>query len=229
MIEEPKRLTIKRDWPRPSAEQIAAFQGVPTGFVVDAMFGGGSLATQIAPLTPDQRAVAGPAVTADNRPSDVLPLLAALNFVRPGDVLVTAVDGYQGCAAAGDRVAGMARNGGAVGLVSDGPMRDFAGILETGLPCWCTGLNPGSPFATGPGKVGTPMLIGGQRVASGDMIVADRDGVVVVPLDQIDGVIARLPEVAKQEEALDGEVAKGLTKMDSIAALLASDDINWID
>lgn len=229
MIEEPKRLTIKRNWPRPSIEQIAAFQGVPTGFLVDAMFGGGSLVTQIAPLTPDQRSVAGPAVTADNRPSDVLPLLAALAFVQPGDVLITAVDGYQGCAAAGDRVAGMARNAGAVGLITDGPMRDFAGIVETGLPCWCTGLNPGSPFATGPGKVGTQLLIGGQKVASGDMIVADRDGVVVVPFDQIDRVIARLPEVAEMEETLDAEVAEGLTKMDSIAALLTSDEINWID
>lgn len=50
MIEEPPIVTIKRDIRRPSAAQIAAFQGVPTGFVVDAMFGDGALSSRIQPL-----------------------------------------------------------------------------------------------------------------------------------------------------------------------------------
>ncbi len=232
MIEEPPVVTVTRTLRRPDDKQIAAFQNVPTGFVVDAMFGRGAMDRRIACLGDGRDlpcAVAGPALTADCAAGDILGLLAALRFIRPGDVLVSAFAGYQGCAAAGDRVMGMARNGGAAGFVTDGPMRDYAGIVGVGLPAWCTGLTPASPFSTGPGSVGCPVQIGGQRVETGDMIVADRDGVVVVPFDRIDAVIAALDKVAALESALDAEVAEGLTIPPGIADLLDSDRTAYID
>ena len=231
MIEEPKKLTIKRPDRRPSDAQIAAFRDVPTGFVVDAMYGSGALAPNVCWVGAGQgRApqVAGPALTVDNRPSDILALLAALNFIRTGDVVVNAFAGFQGCAAAGDRVSGMMKNCGAAGFVTDGPMRDLAGIMDVGLPSWCTGLNPNSPFGTGPGKVGLPVTLAGQRVETGDMIVADADGVVVVPFAQIDAVIARVAEVAELEHALDAEVAAGLAIPEDIRDLVEGDEVTWI-
>lgn len=231
MIEEPKKLTIKRPSRRPSDAQIAAFQGVPTGFVVDAMFGGGVMDPQIAPLDPNSDLplhVAGPALTVDNQPSDILALLAALKFIQSGDVVVSAFAAYQGCAAAGDRVSGMMKNCGAAGFVTDGPMRDHGGLMDVGLGCWCTGLNPGSPVSTGPGRVGVAIDIGGQRVETGDMIVADRDGVVVVPFERIDAVIAQLAEVSRLEKELDAEVAAGLKVPPSILEMLEGDDVTWV-
>jgi len=228
MIEEPKLIRIARDMRRPSKAQIDAFQGVPTGFVVDAMFGAGSLGVAISPLGDHETHVAGPALTAVNRATDVLATLAALKFVQPGDVMISGAEAHQGCAAAGDRVAGMMKNAGAVGFVTDGPMRDFAGINAVGLPCWCTGLNPGSPFAKGPGTVGLPVQMGDQRVETGDMIIADRDGVVAVPFAQIDAVIAGLDAVSKLETELDAEVAAGLVLPQSIADLLDSDDVDYV-
>ena len=118
MIEEPKALTIQAPNRRPTPQQIAAFQEVPTGFVVDALFGAGQMATQIGPLDGAEHHVAGPALTVDNRPSDILALLGALKFVQAGDVVVSTVGGWQGCAAAGDRVSGMIKNNGAVGFVT---------------------------------------------------------------------------------------------------------------
>ena len=220
MIEEPKTLTIRVPRRRPTAAQIAAFQNVPTGFVVDAMFGAGSLATQIVPIPGQDLQVAGPALTVDNRPSDILALLGALKFIQAGDIVVNGFAGFQGCAAAGDRVSGMMKNCGAVGFVTDGPMRDLDGIRAVGLPSWCTGLNPGSPYATGPGKVGLPVQIGGQHVETGDMIVADKDGVVVVPFDMLDHIIGRLDAVAALEHDMDGQVAEGLCVPDAIEEML---------
>lgn len=230
MIEEPKSLTIKRPDRRPSELQIAAFQGVPTGFVVDAMYGGGALSPQIKPLGDGRDFaghVAGPALTVDNRPSDILALLGALVFVQAGDVVVNAFAGFQGCAAAGDRVTGMMKNQGAAGFVTDGPMRDYAGLVGVGLPVWCTGLNPDSPFATGPGKIGLPVQIGGRQVETGDMVIADRDGVVVVPFAMIDNVIERLAQVTELETALDLEVAAGLGVPGDIEELVAGDNVTW--
>lgn len=230
MIEDPPLLTIRRPGRRPTAAQIAAFQSVSTGFVVDAMRGGGALASSIRALGGgrdlDCRA-AGPALTADNGPADVLATLAALEFLAPGDMLVAACDGFQGCAAAGDSVIGMAHNCGAAGFVTDGPVRDHAGIVEVGLPVWCSGLTPGSPYSQGPGRVGFPVQIGGRQVDTGDMVVADRDGVVVVPFERIDEVIAMLPRVAEMEAARDARVAQGLRLPEDIRDLLNSDKARY--
>ena len=79
MIEEPPRLRINANRTRPTAAQIEAFQGVPTGFVVDAMFGKGALDGSIAPLgfgRDIECVAAGPALTAANRPSDIMGTLS---------------------------------------------------------------------------------------------------------------------------------------------------------
>ena len=191
MIEEPPLLRIltapKRN--RPTPQQIAAFRDVPSGNICDAMGGNGALDMAIKPLPGLPERFCGPALTADNGPADILGLAGALEEAMPGDVIVNAVDGWQGCAALGDMVVGMAKNGGVAALVTDGPARDLAGIVPHGLPVFATGLNPNSPYGKGPGKVGYPVHIGGRRVASGDIVVGDRDGVVVVPFDEIDRII----------------------------------------
>ncbi|WP_226782931.1 RraA family protein [Oceaniglobus trochenteri] len=231
MIEDPPLLTISRNRPRPTDAQIAAFQGVPTGFVNDAMFGKGALARQVRPIGEGRDlkcAAAGPALTVDNGPGDVLALMAALSQIQEGDMVMSAFDGFQGCAAAGDRLAGMMRNNGAVGYVTDGPMRDYDGIVAAGLPCWCTGLTPASPFTKGPGRVGLPIEMAGQHIESGDMVVADIDGVVVVPFAQIDAVIAVLDKVRTTEAALDARVEAGLDMPDAIRALLDTEGVKYI-
>lgn len=232
MIEEPLKLTIKRGILRPTPTQIAGFQGVPTGFVVDAMYGSGGMMPTIRPVVSGGKLaeiVAGPALTVDTGPGDILALLAALNFIEAGDVVVSAFGGYQGCAAVGDRVAGMIRNNAAAALVIDGPVRDFNGVLDVGLPIWCTGINPNSPVAQGPGKVGLPIQLGGLEVETGDMIVADHDGVVVVPFAEIDTVLTKLDRIKKLEADLDKEVANGLKIPDAIAELLNSDQVEYLD
>ena len=231
MIEEPPLLTIARDPRRPDAAQVAAFRGMPTSFVVDAMYGSGALSSIIRPLGESRDLVsvaAGPALTVGCGAGDILALLAALDSVRDGDIVLAAFDGFQGSAACGDRVCGMMRNAGAAGFVTDGPVRDYAGIVEVGLPCWATGLTPASPYTNGPGTVGLPVQIGGRQVETGDMIVADHDGVVVVPFARIDAVIAKLETIRALETALDAEIAGGLKIPPSTVELLKSDRVKYV-
>ena len=232
MIEEPVKLTIKKPVCRPSESQIEAFQGVATAFVVDAMDGVGALSPTIKPVGDGRDldcVAAGPALTADNRPGDVLALFAALKFIQKGDIVIGAFSGYQGCAACGDRVAGMMRNSDAAGYVTDGPVRDYQGIVEAGLPMWCTGINPNSPVAQGPGKVGLPVQIGGMQVETGDMIVADRDGVVVVPFELIEEVIGRLDRIKELESVLDKQVEDGLKVSPATLELLDSAQTRYVE
>lgn len=227
MIEVPPTLRIlsKGSRNRPTRGQIDAFQGAQTGHVCDAMNGQGALDMAIKPLPGTPHAICGPVLTADCGPGDILALVAALSEVEEGDVLLAATGGWQGCAAYGDMVSAMAKNAGAAGMVADGPARDLAGIQALDFPAFATGLNPNSPYDTGPGAVGYPVQIGGRQVASGDMIIGDQDGVVVVPFAQIDEVIAGLEVVRAAERDLEAKVKAGLAVPDAIADLFQGDAV----
>ena len=195
---------------RPAMELVDALRGTPTGFLVDAMGGSGALDYRIKPAIGEQAAFCGVALTCDAGPADNLALLAALEAVQSGDVLVCTTGNYTGCAVTGDLVLGMARNCGAVGFVTDGCVRDLPGIRTVGLPCYCVGVTPNSPARSGPGTVGFDIALGGHPVASGDVVVADQDGVVVIPRTLLDEVIARLPAIRKAEADMDRAVRDGL-------------------
>ena len=209
MIDEAPSIQ-RQDVVRPSAAQVEALRGTPTGFLVDAMGGSGALDYRIKPAIAEQAGFCGVAVTCDAGPADNLALIATLEALLPGDVIVCTTGNYTGCAVTGDLVLGMARNCGAVGFVTDGCVRDLPGIRMVGLPCYCIGVTPNSPARSGPGTVGYPISVAGHPVASGDVIVADLDGVVVVPQGRLDAVIARLPAIRTSEAAMDQAVRDGL-------------------
>jgi 4-hydroxy-4-methyl-2-oxoglutarate aldolase len=228
MIKDPPLLTIRRNFARPASEQIAALGNVPTGHVVDALGGRGALDYRIKPLAPASAVMAGTAITCHCGSADNLALYAALATARLGDVLVAATDSCTVTSICGDLLMGMARNRGISGLVTDGLVRDLAGILAVGLPVYCAGLSPNSPARSGPGSVGLPVVISGVAIASGDVIVADNDGVVAIPGGQIENVIEELTGVRAAEAALEAKVKAGLEIPDFIQKILASERIREV-
>lgn len=222
MIEDPPLLTVRKDFPRPSAAQLAAFAGTPTGFVVDAMNGRGALDAVIKPIGRTPAAFCGVAMTCHAGPADNLALFGALAYGAPGDVMVCATDGFAATAVTGDLLLGMARNRGLAGFVTDGMVRDVAGIEAVGLPCFAAGVTPNSPARNGPGTVGMPVVVGGVTVEAGDIVIGDADGVVVVPRASADAVIARLAAVRAAEADLDARVKGGLELPGFITGLIAA-------
>jgi 4-hydroxy-4-methyl-2-oxoglutarate aldolase len=232
MIEDPPLLKVKKTRRRPTSAQIKAFENIPTGQIVDARGGRGALSLHIQQQTkfPEMgQVIAGPAMTAENASADVLASFAAIHYAQKGDVLVAGFAGNQSCAGAGDRLCGMLQNTGGVALVMDCPVRDVWGIDQLNFPVWATGTTPATPFMTGPGRVGYPIEMGGQQICDGDMVIADSDGVVIVPFEDIERVLAALKQVQKLEAELDRKVADGLVTHGKIAALLASGDIELSD
>jgi 4-hydroxy-4-methyl-2-oxoglutarate aldolase len=211
MIDEAPSIQ-RKDVTRPAKSLVDALRNTPTGFLVDAMGGSGALDYRIRPAIAEQAAFCGVALTCDAGPADNLALIAALEYVQAGDVIVCTTGSYTGCAITGDLLLGMAGNCGAEGFVTDGCVRDLPGIRRVGVPCYCMGVTPNSPHRSGPGTVGFAITLGGHPVASGDVIVADLDGVVVVPQARLDEVIARLPAIRKSEAEMDEAVREGLRK-----------------
>ena len=213
MIDNAPKIRLDAVARRPRAEQVTALTGVPTGFLVDALGGSGGLDYRVKPVVPEQATFCGPALTCDAGPADNLAVFAALEQLRPGDVIVAACAGHTGCAVTGDLLLGMARNGGASGFVTDGCVRDVPGIRQVGLPCFAVGVTPNSPAREGPGTVGFPIVVGGVAIATGDIVAGDQDGIVVVPFDRIDACIERLVRVRSAEAELDAKVRGGLKSL----------------
>jgi 4-hydroxy-4-methyl-2-oxoglutarate aldolase len=229
MIVDPPLLTIRAKFPRPAGQIVEGFAGALTGNVADAMGGGGALDHRIKPLEPSAKTMVGVAVTCACGPADNLALFGALSIAGPGDILVAATGGYAGAAVTGDLMLGMARNRGVAGFVTDGMVRDIVGILGVGLPVYCAGVTPNSPARNGPGTVGQPVDLGGLRVESGDIVIGDRDGIVIVPREQAAAVLQALTEVRAAEAALEAKVKGGLELSDFARAVLASDRVRYID
>jgi len=228
MIEEPPLLTVKRRFVRPSPAALKGFRGVPTSVVCDAQAGRGGMHWRVKPLE-EGAGVVGPALTCWCGPCDNLAALAALELAKPGDVIVVATDGYEGVAVVGDRYAAMATKRRLGGLVTDGMLRDRAGIRDAGFLCWGAGLSPNSPYFKGPGTVGLPVVVGGVAVESGDVIVADAEGVVVVKRAELPAVLAALEQVKANEARMEQELAAGLDRFEFIGGLLASPRTRWIE
>ena len=220
MVENEPVLTIHRGHRRPDADLIEAFRGALTSHLVDCMEGRGALDWRIKPLDPDNAVFVGTALTAHAYPADFSAVAGAGMEAQPGDVIMCTNDGYTGTALIGDLASGMMRNRGIAAFVTDGLARDRAAIMATGLPLFAVGICPNSPATTGPGQVGAPIVLGGVSVSSGDIVVGDADGVVVVPLAKAEAVLARLQAVRIAEKTAEDFVRAGNTSFDTWQAIV---------
>ena len=208
MIGDPLALRIHTPVGRATPEQVAAVADAPTSFVADAQQGWNCMDPAIRPLDPAMR-FAGVAVTAAGAPHDNLAAVAALDYVAPGDVLVLATGRDRSAAIIGDHYAAIAKQKGVVGIVTDGMVRDAAGLRAKGPPVFACGLRPNGGYRNGPGELNGPVSVGDVAVHPGDIVVADEDGVVVVPRVHAERVIAALADVQAKEDALERQIAEG--------------------
>ncbi len=212
MIEDTPILRLRRNFRRPPRADVDSLRNTPTGFIVDCMDGRGSLHYTIKPLLPMVSPLVGVAVTCECGPADNLGVLGALDIAQPGDVVLASTDSHTSTAVIGDLVLEMMKNKGVAGFITDGLARDLEGIERVSLPVFCKGISPNSPARTGPATAGIPVNLDSTHVCSGDVIIADRDGVVVVPLKQLNDVINRLSGIKSAEAALLQAVESGLTR-----------------
>jgi 4-hydroxy-4-methyl-2-oxoglutarate aldolase len=158
----------------------------------------------IRPLWTAVRHVAGPAFTVRCAPGDNLMLHAAIYRAEPGSVLVVEA-GDEDYALAGDNVCAIAQRRGIAALVTDGAVRDLAQLREAGFPVFARGVIPvpGAKLAVSPlnGRV----RCGGVSVDAGDIVVADEEGIVVVPSARSEQVQrdARARQEQEERESLD--------------------------
>ncbi|MET3918656.1 regulator of RNase E activity RraA [Variovorax sp. OAS795] len=127
---------------------------------------------------PVARTMAGTAVTARSRGGDNLTYLRALEFCRPGDVLVIDAGGDLNNAVVGGILSFYAAHIGVLGVVIDGAIRDVAEVRAREFPVYARGVTHRGPYKDGPGEINVPVSVGGMVVNPGDIVVGDQDGLM---------------------------------------------------
>jgi 3-hexulose-6-phosphate synthase/6-phospho-3-hexuloisomerase len=163
-------------------------------------------------IRPIQRgaSICGPAVTVRTAPGDWAKPVEAIDIAKAGDVIVVDAAG-QPPAVWGELATESARNKGVAGLVVEGAVRDTAEIRALAFAVWsrleCS--HAGDPH--GLGEINQPIVISGQRIFPGDWIVADDDGVIVLPKDSAVEMANRAADVLEAENRIRTEIRQGST------------------
>lgn len=173
--------TVRHDVDRPDEEIVAAFEGLPSSAVSDAMGRDRrALDAGIEPIAEGTELV-GTALTVKASPGDNLIIHRAIAMAEPGDVLIIDGDGYLGAAYLGELMCTSCAANGLAGIVIDGAIRDRAEIAAMGFPVYARGVHPQGPLKKDPGSINVPIACAGVPVNPGDVVVGDGDGVTVVP------------------------------------------------
>ncbi|MBM7660021.1 regulator of RNase E activity RraA [Bacillus mesophilus] len=159
---------------------VKEFQEIPTTCISDTMQGLNNMDPSIKPLKEEYRVV-GRAYTVKMPVGDNKYVLRGIREAKPGDVLVVDSKGDTYRTIAGDFIVGLAQTLGISGIVTDGVIRDIIGVKKLNYPVFCKGTTVAASAKAGWGEVNVPISCGGASVNPGDIIVADADGVVVIP------------------------------------------------
>ncbi len=199
-----------------SAQLVQAFKGLPVANISDSM----SRMTAAGPrLRPMHRSgyLAGPALTVKTRPGDNLMIHKALMLAQPGDVIVVDGGGDLTNALFGEIMVATAIKKGVAGVVLHGAVRDVDEIGRGTFPLFAAGVTHRGPYKDGPGEINVPIALDGMVIQPGDLVIGDADGLLCVPHDDVEQVLAACREKVALEQKTITDIRAG------------KHDTSWVD
>jgi len=201
---------------RPDPRLVAEFAKMVTPHLSDSMerlYAGGP---QLRPMYSGPT-LAGPAYTVKTAPGDNLLVHKAIDTAKPGDVIVVDAGGFPDHAIIGELMAARAKQRGVAGLVIWGAIRDSRELGEGSYPVFACAVTHRGPYKNGPGEINVPIMMGGMPVSPGDIIVGDADGLIAVPQELAEKVLASARAILEKETASMKQIQAGTV------------DRSWVD
>jgi regulator of RNase E activity RraA len=206
-----------------AAATLAAYAELVTPHIGDAM----NRLTGTVGLTRYHRAakLVGRAITVKTRAGDNLMIHKALDMAEPGDVIVVEGSADVTQAVVGELMLLHALARRVAGFVIDGAIRDVAAFQARDFPCYARGNTLRGPSKVGPGEINIPVTVGGMAVRAGDLIVGDEDGVIAVPVEQLELVLQGARKQAQREAQRKEAIAAGRDAREWIDAYLKAQGV----
>ena len=198
---------------RPDAKLVAELAEMVTPHLSDSMERLYAAGPRLRPMHKEGK-LAGPAYTVKTAAGDNLLVHKAIDTARRGDVIVVDAGGFLDNAIIGELMMTRGKQRGVAGIVIWGAIRDSAEIGAGAYPVFAAGVTHRGPYKNGPGEINVPIMMGGTPVSPGDIIVGDADGLVAVPQELADQVLASAKailakETASMKQILAGTVDRG--------------------
>jgi regulator of RNase E activity RraA len=210
---------IVRDFERVSPSLVQQAGQYQAAILADVAGRRGTMNGRIAALRPRMK-IAGPAITVEVRPGDNLMIHAAMALAKPGDVLVVDGKGDRTCALMGTIMMTACKKLGLAGVILDAAVRDSLEIDEMDFPVFCVGTNPNGPTKNVAGRIGHAISCGGVTVRSGDLVVADADGVTVIERERVESLLPLARKKVEDETARIAQIGQGNTSAGWLAGAL---------
>ena len=216
--------------PRADLEQVDQLATFGVATVHEAIGRAGYLGPALRPVHLGAR-IAGPAVTVVCWPGDNLMIHAAVEQCRDGDILVVTTTSPSADGSFGELLATSLQHRGVRGLVTTGGVRDVAELHELGYPVFCSAVSAQGTVKATAGAVNVPVSINGQRIAPGDAIVADDDGVVVVPRTAVPAAVSAARQRTQKENETRAAFRRGDLGLDryGLRATLSRLGVQYLD
>jgi 4-hydroxy-4-methyl-2-oxoglutarate aldolase len=199
---------IVTDPPRADLAEVDKLAASGVATVHEAIGRKGCLGPEIRPIQQGTR-IAGTALTVLCWPGDNLMIHAAVEQARPGDIVVIATTSPNGDGGFGELLATSLVSKGVRGLVTGAGLRDTWELRGMGFPAWTAHVSAQGTVKETPGSVNVPVSLGGQLIRPGDAVVADDDGVCVVPRLDVPGAAAAAEARTAREDATRKRLAGG--------------------
>ena len=177
------------------------FLTLPVANVSDSMWRLTASGSRLRPMHKSGQ-MAGPALTVKSRPGDNLMLHKAIDMAEPGDIIVCDAGGDLTNSLMGELMLAHAIKRGVGGFVLDGAVRDVEAFLEVNLPVFAAGVSHRGPYKDGPGEINVSVAIDGMVIEPGDLVIGDWDGVLSIPLDDVESILKKTNE-KQAAEAVD--------------------------
>ncbi len=215
---------------RADPESVAALRSAGVATAHEAAGRIGLLGPEIQPRQ-DGTVIAGSAITVSCHPGDNLMIHAAVEVCSPGDVLVVTTTSPSTDGMFGDLLGTSLQARGVLGLVIDAGVRDIAALRGMGFPVWSRAVHAQGTVKASPGSVNVPVVAAGQIVRPGDVVIADDDGVLVLPAARSAAVAAAAAKRIAAEVDKREQLAKGVLGVDmyELRPLLAQLGVRYVD